>query len=98
MLKTIAFCVDELGRVVPFEAAPLVRIYERCLDSWVLVRELPVVHDLALLGGCLALVGESVGTLVRTELEGAGVGVWELPGEPEDLAELVWSEELRAAA
>ena len=98
MLKTIAFCVDELGRIVPFEAAPLVRIYERCLDSWVLVRELSLVSDLGLLGGCLALVSESVGAIARLELESAGVGVWELPGEPEDLAELVWTEEQRAAA
>jgi hypothetical protein len=98
MLRAIAFCVDELGRVAPFEAAAWVRIYERYLDTWVLVRELPHVRDLDFLAGCLAVVGESVGSRVRSELERSGIGVWELPGEPEDLAEVVWKEEERLAA
>lgn len=97
MLGTIAFCVDEIGRVVSFEAASWVRLYQRCLDTWVAVGDLPPSAASHFLAGCMAVVGESVCGPLRAELERRGVGVWELPGQPEDLVELVWNEERRMA-
>ena len=97
MLQAIAFCVDERDIVTTFEGASLVRVYQKCLGTWEILREVPLVRDVGALGAtladCLALVGEEIGSLIRSDLERLGLRVWELPGEPSELAELVWKEE-----
>lgn len=98
MLQAIAFCVDERDLVATFEGASLVRVYEKCLGTWEVAREFPLVRDVgalaATLADCLALVGDGIGLRIRQDLERLGLQVWELPGEPSELAELVWSEEV----
>ena len=97
MLKAIAFCVDEQDIVTTYESASLVRVYQKCLGTWEVLREFPLVRDVgdlaATLADCLAFVGEGIGSRLRTDLERLGLQVWELPGEPSELAELVWREE-----
>jgi len=97
MLRAIAFCIDELGQVASFEGAVLVRVYERCLGSWEAVRDVPLVRDMAVLTAalkdCAALVGEEIGGLIQSDLERLGLRVWELPGDPQELAEVVWNDD-----
>jgi len=97
MLQAIAFCVDERDQVATFESASLVRVYQKCLGTWEVLREFPLIRDVsdlaATLADCLALVGDGIGSRIRSDLERLGLQVWELPGEPSELAELVWREE-----
>lgn len=97
MLQAIAFCVDERDQVATFESASLVRVYRKCRGTWEVLREFPLVRDVsdlaATLADCLALVGDGIGSRIRSDLERLGLQVWELPGEPTELAELVWREE-----
>jgi len=97
MLQAIAFCVDERDIVTTFEGASLVRVYQKCRGTWEVARELPLIRDVGALGAtladCLALVGDEIGSRIRLDLERLGLQVWELPGEPCELAELVWREE-----
>jgi hypothetical protein len=98
MLRAIAFCIDELGQVASFEGASLVRVYGPCLGSWEAVRDVPLACDVGALGAalkdCIALVGEEISSRIRSDLERLGLRVWELPGDPMELAEVVWKDEV----
>ncbi|HNY29565.1 MAG TPA: hypothetical protein PKO15_01640 [Fibrobacteria bacterium] len=98
-MRNIAFCVDEADRVSSLESAVLVRVYERCRDTWLVVREFALLPDLGSVVGalddCFALVCGELGEADEW-LERSGVWVWELRGDPEELAEVVWRENLAA--
>jgi hypothetical protein len=102
MLRAIAFCIDELGQVASFEGATLVRVYQRCLGSWEAVRDVPLALDIGALGvalkDCAALVGEEIGSRLQADLESLGLRVWELPGDPQELAEVVWKDDFPVLA
>ncbi|MBK9576437.1 MAG: hypothetical protein IPO40_05135 [Fibrobacteres bacterium] len=98
-MRNIAFCVDEADRVSSLEGAVLVRVYERCWDTWLLVREFSPLPDIGsvakALEDCFALVCEELGD-ASDWFERSGLWVWELPGDPQELAEVVWQEKLAA--
>lgn len=98
-MRNIAFCVDDADRVSSLESAVLVRVYERCWDTWLLVREFALAPDLGAvvraLDDCFAVVCGELGE-ANDWFERSGVWVWELRGDPQELAEVVWQEKLAA--
>lgn len=95
MQEAIAFCVDDVDQVTSLEGARQVRVYERCLESWRVAREFPLIRDARdlahALADCFAFVGDGLGVFAQ-EFERLGTTVWELAGDPGELADLLWKE------
>lgn len=99
MLRAIAFCVDEADRVSSLEDATWVRVYERCWDTWCLAREFApgnLTEFAEALGDCFALVCREIGPNLARSIAGGGPWVWELPGDPVELAEVLWRDQMAA--
>jgi hypothetical protein len=110
---TMAFAVNETGISVPLEQAIALRVYDHQSGEWMVSREWSIndlrttiseslgdaVRSLAVfLQGCITLVVGEVPEALRAELERLGIDVWELRGEPMELADLIWNEEERESA
>lgn len=110
---TMAFAVNETGISVPLEQASSLRVYDLQSGKWTISREWNLqefgvtITDsigetvrslLACLQGCFTLVSGEFSEPVRMELERTGIDVWELRGEPTELAELIVSDEALMAA
>ncbi|MEK7391813.1 MAG: Fe-only nitrogenase accessory AnfO family protein [Fibrobacterota bacterium] len=105
---TMAFAVNETGISVPLEQAITLRVYDHQSGEWIVSREWSI-NDLrttiseslsdavrslaAFLQGCFTLVVGEVPEALRAELERLGIDVWELRGEPMELAEIICHEE-----
>lgn len=105
---TLAFAVNETGISVPLEQASSLRVYDLQSGSWTVSREWSL-NDLrititesiadavrsltACLQDCFTLVAGEVSEPVRIELERSGIDLWELRGEPTELAEVILSDE-----
>ena len=101
--NSMAFSVNETGMSVSLHEASFLRVFVLQAGEWIAVRELDL-WDLESLGGlvheimrfladCLTLVAPDLSGPEREELERGGIGIWELAGDPCELAELIWSEE-----
>lgn len=110
---TMAFAVNETGISVPLEQASSLRVYDLQSGKWTISREWSLqdlrvtitesisdaVRSLAAcLQDCFTLVAGEFSEPVRMELERTGIDVWELRGEPTELAELIVSDEALMAA
>ena len=110
---TLAFAVNETGISVPLEQAHLLRIYSQRSGEWIVSREWSLsdlritlsesVGDAvralsAFLQDCFTLVAGDFPEPVRRELEREGLDLWELRGEPTELAEVILSDEALLAA
>ncbi len=112
-MTTMAFAVNETGISVPLEQACSLRVYDLQFGKWTVsrewnIRELSItvsesINDAvraiaALLQDCFTLVAGELAESVRAELERKGIDVWELRGEPTELAEVISADEDRIAA
>ncbi len=110
---TMAFTVNETGISVPLEQASSLRVYDLESGKWTVsrewnIRELSItisesigdaVRSLSTcLQGCFTLVAGELAEPVRAELEREGIDVWELRGEPTELADVISADEDRLAA
>ncbi len=110
---TMAFAVNETGISVPLEQASSLRVYDLQSGKWIVsrewnIRELSItitesIGDAvraiaALLQDCFTLVAGELTEAVRVELERKGIDVWELRGEPTELADVISADEDRIAA
>lgn len=101
---SMAFTVNETGIIVPLEQASSLRIYDLQSGQWCISREWGMgdlritfsesISDAvraiaAYLQGCLTLVAGELSGPVREEFERSGIEVWELRGEPTELAEVI---------
>lgn len=98
-MRNIAFCVDDADRVCSLQQAAAIRVYERSRTGWWRpARDLPVPGPgevPAALSDCVALVCLESPEAFAT-CEQAGLWVWELPGDPLELAEVVWQDQMAA--
>jgi len=110
---TMAFAVNETGISVPLEQASSLRVYDLQSGKWTVSREwslndwrVTITESIgdavrsisSSLQGCFTLVAGECSEPVRTELENKGIDVWELRGEPTELADLISADEDRDAA
>lgn len=110
---TMAFAVNENGISVPLEQASSLRVYDLQFGKWTVssewnIRELSItisesISDAvraiaALMQDCFTLVAGEFADPIRLELERLGIDVWELRGEPLELADVIHDDELRLVA
>jgi len=112
-MTTMAFAVNETGISVPLEQASSLRVYSLQSGKWVVSREWNL-HDLRItisesigdavrslavfLQDCFTLVAGEFADPIRQELERMGIDVWELRGEPLELADVIHDDEIRLVA